>query len=683
MSAIAEATSVPPSLLARLRERLAEPSQAFGSIWRNRALRRLNYAWTGSIIGTWAFGIALGVYAYRVGGATAVGVAGLIRTLPTICFGPFIAGIGDRYPRVAVMVGSDLVRGVLFAAGGLVIIADGPPAIVYVIGGAIMLAASVFRPAQAAILPSLTETPEQLTAMNVVSSTIESVGFFAGPALGGILLVTTSVEMVFFVSALSCAWSALMLIGVGRMAAPDAATEASGDDAPRSRGNLVRESIEGFRAIGSDKRLFTLVALFTAQTLVAGALNVFVVVLALKLYDSGAGGVGILNAALGVGGILGAAAAATLIGGQRLVRGFAFGLVFWGVPLLLVGSVPVQIIGLVGLAVIGLANTIIDVSGYTLLQRAVPDEVLARVFGVMETVLVAGMGLGALLTPLIINAFGVRGALIVIGGFLPLLTLLMWGRLSALDVGPDAPEEHVALLEPLPVFAGFPRETVQLLASKLERHETAAGEVVIHEGDAGDRFYVIEKGRFSVEVGGEREAELGPGAFFGEIALLRDVPRTATVTSLGEGELLSLTRDDFVPAVRTEMLKSLPLFRPLPPPTLEFLASKLRRQEVAPGDVVVRQGETGDRFYVIAEGAFDVQSGGEQRGQLDPGDFFGEIALLRNVERTATVTAREDGVLFSLGRDEFVPAVTGSAPSNAAADEIVGARLAALPGRRW
>jgi CRP-like cAMP-binding protein len=488
--------------------------------------------------------------------------------------------------------------------------------------------------------------------------------------------------MVFFVSALSCVWSALMLFGLGRI--PDAAPAAAREAAAEGGGSFLRESVEGFRTIRADKHLRTLVALFTAQTIVAGALNVFIVVLALRIYDSGAGGVGTLNAALGIGGILGAAAAAALVGGQRLVKGFVFGLVFWGVPLLLVGGIPVEIIGLVALAVIGLANTIIDVSGYTLLQRAVPEEVLARVFGILETVLVAGIGLGALITPPIIHLLGVRGALIVVGGFLPLLTIATWARLRAIEFVPDAPEEHVELLRPLSVFDRIPTETVELLAAKLERHDTAAGDVVIRQGDVGDRFYVIETGRFAVTIDGEPRAELGPGDFFGEVALLRDMPRTATVTALDDDSVLySLARDDFVPAIRVELLKSLPLFRPLPPPTLEFLASKLRYQDVKAGDVVIREGETGDRFYVIAEGEFAVQSNGELRTQLGPRDFFGEIALLRHVERTATVTARDDGVLFSLSRDEFVPAVTGSAPSNAAADEVVGARLAALSGRRW
>lgn len=698
MTALAEPTPVPLPPLGRLKQRLAEPMGAFAAIWRNHALRRLEYAWVGSIIGTWAYGIALGVYAYGHGGAAAVGIAGLIRTLPTVLFAPIVSSLGDRYPRVRVMVGSDLVRGVLFIGAALLIVAGGAPLLVYLIGGALMLAGSAFRPAQAALLPSLTDTPEQLTAMNVVSSTVESVGFFAGPALGGVLLALTSAQMVFAASAVSCVWSALMLVGLDRMtlaaeadaqhdvtaARPEAAAVGADDrdaSAGRTRGGLLRESAAGFRAIGSDRRLRTLVSLFTAQTLVAGALNVFVVVLALRLYHSGPAGVGTLNAALGVGGIIGAAAAAAMVGGQRLARGFAFGLIFWGAPLLLVGGASGQVVGMLGLATVGLANTVIDVSGFTLLQRAVPDEVLARVFGVLETVLVAGIGLGALITPPIIHALGVRGALFAVGGFLPLLTALTWTRLRVLDEVPDAPDEHIALLEGLALFRSFPKQTVELLASRLESRDVEAGEVVIREGDDGDRFYVIKSGHFTVDVGGAPCAELGPGEFFGEIALLRDVPRTATVTAADAGALLSLSRDDFVPAVRIELLKALALFRPLPAPTLEFLASKLECRQVVADEVVIHEGEEGDRFYVIADGQFEVLVGGAARNLLGVGDFFGEIALLRRVTRTATVVARSDGVLFSLRRDEFVPAVTGSAPSNAAADEVVGARLSALASR--
>ena len=677
MTALAEPTTIEQSLRGRLRERFAEPIGAFASIWGNRALRRLEYAWVGSVIGTWAFTIALGVYAYHQGGAAAVGLAGVIRTLPTVFFAPFVAALGDKYPRVRVMVASDLVRGAFYAGGALCIIANGPALVVYGLAGAVMLAASVFRPAQAALLPSITETPQELTAMNVVSSTVESVGFFLGPALGGILFAATSAEVVFLASALSCLWSASMLIGM-----PDERPHPVAGGPGQKTSGFLRESVAGFRTIWSDKRLVMLVSLFTAQTVVAGALNVFIVVLALGLFDSGPAGVGTLNAATGIGGIIGAAAAAAMIGGQRLARGFAFGLVFWGVPLVLIGGVPGQVIGIVALTIIGVANTVIDVSGFTLLQRAVPEEVLARVFGVLETVLIAGIGLGAVITPVLIHVLGTRGALLVVGGFLPLLTFLAWARLSAIDAGPEAPREHVELLKSVSLFKPFPPETIELFASKLERHEIEPGAVVIREGEPGERFYVISDGQFTVDVGGDERAKLGPGDFFGEIALLRDVPRTATVSALGDGGvLLSLAREDFVPVVRRELLKSLELFRPLSQPTLEFLASKLEYEQLTAGDVVMREGDGGDRFYVIAAGRVAVEVGGELRTELGPGDFFGEIALLRNVKRTATVIAREDSVVFSLKRNDFVAAVTGSPSSSAVADEVVGARLGALARR--
>jgi CRP-like cAMP-binding protein len=279
----------------------------------------------------------------------------------------------------------------------------------------------------------------------------------------------------------------------------------------------------------------------------------------------------------------------------------------------------------------------------------------------------------------VIDALGIRGALVAVGGFLPLLTLLTWARVRVLDAGAGVSAERVDLLKSLPLFRPMPIATIEYLASRLEEQDVAPGEVVIRQGDVGDRFYVIGDGEFTVVQNDHPGPTLHSGDFFGEIALLRDCARTATIVANGSpGHLYSLTREDFVPAVRVELLKSLPLFRPLPPPTIEFLASRLERHEVDAGEVVIRQGEPGDRFYVVGDGRFTVLLEGEPGPSLGPGDFFGEIALLRDVPRTATVVADEPGVLYSLTRDDFVPAVTGCIPSNAAADEVVGARLAQL-----
>src|SRR5439155_531301 len=215
---------------------------------------------------------------------------------------------------------------------------------------------------------------------------------------------------------------------------------------------------------------------------------------------------------------------------------------------------------------------------------------LARVFGVLETVLIAGIGLGALITPAVIHAVGVRGALLIIGGFLPVLTILTWARLRFLDAGADVPSEHVELLKNSPLFRPLPVATIEFLASKLETRDVGSGEVVIKEGEPGDRFYVISEGTFTVHHDdGQPDVTLGPGDFFGEIALLRHVPRTATVLSgNGPGVLLSLTREDFVPAVTgIELLKNMKLFRPLPVATIEFLASKLETRDVASGEGVI------------------------------------------------------------------------------------------------
>ena len=515
---------------------------AFRRVFSNRDLRRLQLAWAGSNVGGWAYTIAIAVYAYQQDGAYAVGLIGLARWIAAGAASPFTGALGDRFPRVRVMVAADLLRAVLLASMALVVVVDGSPLLVYVVSIVGTMIGTAFRPAQAALVPGLARSPEELTAANVAASTIESVGIFVGPALGGVLVATAGVEATFGVSAGLLVWSAA-LIGAVDEPAKRAVQDEDDGEAP----GFLRETSEGFRAIVADRRLTVLTGLFAAQTFVDGALGVLVVVLALETLDLGASGVGYLNSVLGVGGIVGGVAAAALVARSRLGRDFGAGIVLWGVPLVLIGIWPDPLVALVALAVVGIGNTIVDVSGDTLLQRAVPDEVLARAFAAMESVTLVAVALGSVAAPVVLDLAGDRPALVVFGALLPVLAVLSWRSLAQMDRAGPSPE--VELLRSLPLFEPLPPATLEYLAGRLVRRRFAAGETIVRAGDRGDAFFVIASGTVEVAPAQGPVRQLGPGEHFGEIALLREVPRTATVVATTDVEALELPGEEFVAAV--------------------------------------------------------------------------------------------------------------------------------------
>lgn len=524
-----------------LRTQLVQSARAFAQTFRNPNIRRLELAWAASVTGEWSSIVALSVFAYDAGGPAAVGLVGLIRMLPSAIVAPFAALLSDRFRRERVMIAADLVRAVAVAAAAVAVFAHAPAGVVFALAGLVALVSTAFRPAQVALLPALARTPEELTSANVASTTIESVAFFVGPALGGLLLAVTSTGVVFAVQAATFLLSAFLVSRIN--AEPQKIDAEPVDDA---RG-ILREAFAGFRAIGADSRLRLIVGLFAAQTFVAGALNVLIVVMALELLDLGESGVGLLTSADGIGGLLGAAAAIVLVGRRRIASSFGVGLVLWGLPIALIGAWPTPATALVLLAVVGIGNTVADVAGLTLLQRAVPEVVLARVFGVLESLVLGAIALGAVAAPLLVSGLGVRGALLAIGLFLPILTVLVWRPLRALDAKVAPP--GLELLRSQPIFAPLPAAVLERLASTLTPVPMAAGAEIFHQGDFGRLFYLVERGEVEVLVEGRPATRLGVGTGFGEIALLRDVPRTATVVATRDGELFTLDRDEFIPAV--------------------------------------------------------------------------------------------------------------------------------------
>jgi MFS family permease len=523
-----------------LRRRLGQSLRAFAAVFANEDLRRVELAWSGSVVGQWGYEVALAVYAYRAGGATDVGLVALVRLLPAAALAPFAALLGDRYRRRRIMVAADLARVCAMGGAAAGVFAGAPAVVVYGLAVLTALTGTAFGPAQSALLPSLARSPEELTAANATSTTLESVGFFLGPALGGLLLTVTSVGAVFAATAGLFLWSALIL---GRIHA-----DSRGDPSSEPE-SIVREALAGFRAIVREQRLRLVVGLYGAQTLIAGIMRVLVVVIALRILDLGPSGVGFLNSADGVGALVGVLVLLGVITTGRLSGVFGLGILMWGVPLVVLGIRPSVPLALLCFGVIGVGNILVDVAGLTLLQRTAPDEVRARVFGVFESVFLATIGIGAIIAPLLMAAFGPRGALIAAGGGLSAIVLLFWRRLGTVDAPAAVPESELLLLRRIPIFAPLPPVTLEQLASLLSRVHVDAGDVVFSAGIPGDRFYVIASGEVTVAPVDRPPLTLGRGDYFGEIALLRDVPRTATVTARTNTALYALERDVFIAAV--------------------------------------------------------------------------------------------------------------------------------------
>ena len=373
-------------------ERVGESVGALREVYRNPGLRWVQLRIRGAAVGTYAYAVALGVYAYRSGGATAVGIVMAVRLGVAATVAPFAASAADAFRRERVMLWSDLGRALVIGVAAVAIALDAASLIIYALAVCTSIIGTVFRPAESALLPTLARTPEELTAANVSSSTFDSVGSFVGPAIAALLLSVSTTSAVFGLVAATFAWSASC---VWRVHAPGKAAAGS-----------IESDHEGFgaglRAIRAEPRLRLLIGLYGAQCLVAGALGVLVIVTALDLLDIGNAGVGLLEAASGIGSIVGAGVALALIGRGRLAGDFALGIVLWGAPLVVIGAVPVTVAAVIALGVVGVGNTLVDISAMTLLQRTAPPAVAARVFGVLESVIVGGLALGALVAPALV-----------------------------------------------------------------------------------------------------------------------------------------------------------------------------------------------------------------------------------------------------------------------------------------
>ena len=523
------------------RGRLKAAAAAFASNAVNGNLRRAQLSFLGAWTAEWSFTVALGIVAYRDGGATAVGLVGLIRMVPAAVVAPLAAPLADRGRRERVLVLVSTVRGVVTGAAGIVVAMDGPVSIVYALAVLATIAATLYLPAHSALLPSLCRTGHELASANVVRGMLDSVATLVGPLLAAVLLQFTDVAAVFAVASGASFAAAALLLRLRYDAPPR-------PPAPR-RVHLITEAAEAVRLIVGNRDLALLNGLAMAQTFTRGALTVFTVVVALDLLRTGEPGVGTLTAAVGAGAVIGSLVASLLVESHRLAQWFGAGVALWGLPIALIPLFPRQATALTLLACVGLGNALVDVGLFTLMARLAPDAVLARVFGLQESLVSLTVGLGGIVAALLIDLTNLRTALVVVGAICPILVAAAWRRLRHPDRYVEVLDNEIALLHRVPMLQPLPLPAIEQLARGLEPVRVPAGQVVFRQGDPADRFYVIETGAADVVGDGRLVTTLGPGDGFGEIALLRRVPRTAMVRAVTDLQLQALTCHRFLPVV--------------------------------------------------------------------------------------------------------------------------------------
>ncbi len=489
----------------------------------------------------WAFTVVLAIAAYKAGGTGAVTLAVLARVLPGALAGPFTALLADRHSRRAVLLALTVAATALLAVLTLLTAGDGPFALVLLLAAAFSILTSGQQPAQIALLPGLARTPRQLAIANSIRQGSGNAAYFVGALAGGAAAAGLSVAAGFAIALGGSAVAAAALVLMRADPRPP-------HRAAREGVSVAAELLLGLRAVRDEPALRESVGVLCAIGLVYGVLDVLMVVVAVELVGLGTGGVGVLNSAWGAGGVLGGFAALALLGRGRFSTALDASAALIAVPLAVTAAAAHPAVAVLAFVVLGLGYAVTETAGQTLVQRLASDESLARAFAVAETGSQFAVALGSILAPVLIALLGIRGALVATALVLPAVVIARWRALRLLDAQAVVPERELEVLRRLDLFAPLPLATVETLAIRSLPRVVFADEQILLPGDIGSRFYVVADGGVEVQAG-RVVRPLRPGDYFGEIALLRDVKRTAGVVATQDGLLYVLGRDDFMRAV--------------------------------------------------------------------------------------------------------------------------------------
>lgn len=529
--------------------RLTTPLRATASALRealaNDGIRRLELGWTLGIAADAGLTVVLLVVAYQRGGVLATGILGAVRMVPAVLSGMLAGALVQRLRGDRLLLAIGLIRTASAALVALLIVIEAPLSWLFAVAALASAAGAPVRPTQATLMPAIARSPGELVAANVAWGTGEGAGSLLGPFVAALLIGRGDPALAAGLAAVAFLVTALVATGLSFEQAADASGGAEG----AGGGLRLRD---GIRALGRRPvPRWSMLAVY-GQVLTRGALNTLAVVAAIELLGMGDGGVGLLNAALGLGGLVGAVFAMSLARTDRLVRTQVVSLAYWGAPIAVIGLLPFPAVALIAMVVIGVANAVFDVSLFTIFQRGSSNDERAAVFSVFEGVAGLGAVSGSLVGPALVALFGIRGALGVAGAFLPILALVIYSRIGRADRADRVAvvdEPMVQLMREVDLFDPVPLTGIERLVDGFVPVEFAAGTVLMRQGDPGDRFVVIDTGEVEVSVDGRPMGRLGHAAGVGEIALLRRSPRTATVTALSDVTGFCVDAGTFLAAV--------------------------------------------------------------------------------------------------------------------------------------
>ena len=512
---------------------------ALRAVHARPALRALQVAWAGSFAGEAIAAVAFGVIAYRAAGASGVAFLVGAQMLPAAALAPLLIAAGRRFERERFVFAVDAARAVLAGAAAGLSEAGAPRELIFALAAALTVGTVVSNPPRRALVPLLVGDPAELTAAGAAASVVQAGAQTAGPVLAAVLFAVTDGGAVLGAAAVFFAAAAL--------AESRLPPTADVSVRPDGEGRAVRALARGWRAVRSEKQLSLVTGLFAAKNLGRGALNVLIVVVPLELLSLGSAGVGWLTAAAGVGGVVGGITVAALVTRRRMIPGMTLGLALWGLPLLALGALPHLPVALVGLLLLGAGNALTDVAGYTLIGRSVRDDMLAGVYAVHETVRALAITAGAATTAAVAEVWAARPALAVAGaGLVVAASAGMLMRRCETAAEPRA--EDVRTVRANPLFGWLAPVALARLTTRLEPLDLAPGATLLRQGDPGDRAYLVATGELVAERDGREIGRLREGAIVGEIALLRDAPRMATVRARTSCRLLAIDRDEFIAA---------------------------------------------------------------------------------------------------------------------------------------